>query len=88
MAVKNSPGRKPGGKPVVKKAGGETRTRVAAILDSLSSKIEEKMKREEFDPAVGDFVKILQLKEQFQEHEIPEEIRVIWLETEKSKSGD
>jgi hypothetical protein len=62
--------------------------RIAKILDSLSSEMEKKIAQGEIEPGIGDLVKILQFQEQYQGKELPEEVRVIWLETEESKPGE
>jgi hypothetical protein len=66
-------------------AASRTRERLEAILEALSTKLEEKIKKGEVNLAIADLLKILQYEGTLREQEIPEEVKVIWMETENSK---
>jgi hypothetical protein len=86
-----------------KKAGGRTpkscaecshwkevrrQIRLSEFLNAALTDIEGKLQNKELKPTMGDYLKLLQM-EQDNEHEIPKEIRVTWVEpTAPSDSGE
>jgi hypothetical protein len=57
--------------------------RVGAVLASVLGKMEDKLKADDFKPSLADYMKLMQLEKEFGDEET-EEIRVTWVEPEKS----
>ncbi len=55
-------------------------------LDELLDKVEAKLQAQNFRPSVGDFVRLLQLRREF-EDERPREITVTWVEPSEDESA-
>lgn len=54
---------------------------IARILGKAVDKIEEKLKDDKFDPSVSEYLKLLQVEQEYeQELNPPEEILVTWVE--------
>lgn len=51
----------------------------AELVGSVIKNIEEKLKRNELKPTVGDFIRLVQLKKELDEEQ-PREIEVSWVE--------
>ena len=62
---------------------------IAGILEKAVAKFESKLKAEGFQPTVGEYLKLVQIEQEYErELNPPEEIRVTWVEptTESSNS--
>jgi hypothetical protein len=53
--------------------------RVVDVLTTVITKMEAKLKEEEFKPSLADFLKLVQLEKEIGE-EVPKEIKVTWVE--------
>jgi hypothetical protein len=54
---------------------------IAGILEKAVNKIEEKLQDKAFEPSVSEYLKLLQMEQEYeQELNPPEEIRVTWVE--------
>lgn len=54
---------------------------IAGILEKAVTKIEKRLGDPEFDPSVSEYLKLLQMEQEYeQELNPPEEIRVTWVE--------
>jgi hypothetical protein len=56
--------------------------RVGKVLENLISKMEEKLKTDEFKPSLADYLKLMQWQKEIGE-ELPKEIKVTWVEPVK-----
>jgi hypothetical protein len=56
--------------------------RVGKVLENLISKMEEKLKTDEFKPSLADYLKLVQWQKEIGE-ELPKEIKVTWVEPVK-----
>ncbi len=78
--------RKPAGKVANTgaKSRQETKTKVE-LIEEMLSEFKEKLEEGEVKVTVGDFIKLLQLREELEKEE-PKEIRVRWVETQETES--
>ncbi len=53
--------------------------RIAQLLETAITKMEEKLKNEDFKPSVPDFLKLLQMEQELAQGET-KEIKVTWVE--------
>ncbi len=60
----------------------------AAFVREVISKIEEKLRKDDAKPSVGDFIRLVQLEKELEEEEQPKEIQVSWVEPERSGEDD
>ena len=56
--------------------------RVSGVLMNVITKMEEKLKAEEFKPSLADYLKLVQMEKEIGEEET-KEIRVTWIEPVK-----
>jgi len=57
------------------------RLRISELLGKAISKFEKKLDSDDFKPTVGDYVKLVQMEQEFEkETEAPKEIKVTWVE--------
>ena len=86
--AKTTPGRKNCANCPIAKGKGlrPADTLVEKVLEEIETKIAE----DQLKPTVGDFLRLLQYREEKQEHEQPKEIKVTWVEPEEktSESGE
>jgi hypothetical protein len=81
-------------KPACEKCGrtnkGTRKKKAAALVDQVLSKIEEQIEAQTLKPTVGDYLRLLQYREEMQEGEVPREIKVTWVEpgTAESERGE
>jgi hypothetical protein len=61
------------------------RLRVSGILKQVIAKMELKLQADEYKPSLADFLKLVQLEKEFGDEET-QEIRVTWVEPEKSST--
>ena len=59
--------------------------RVGKVLDSVITKMEEKLNAEEFKPSLADYLKLMQMEKDLAGEE-PKEIKVTWVEPVKSST--
>ena len=57
----------------------KNKLRVGKVLDNVITKMEEKLKAEEFKPSLADFLRLVQMEQEAGEEE-PKEIKVTWVE--------
>ncbi len=62
------------------------RIRISELLGKAMKTLEEKIANSELKPTVGDYLKLLQLEQEF-EQEAPKEIKVTWVEPGKTSDG-
>ena len=63
---------------------GSIRSRIAKLVDTMTSDFENKAEKGESN-SVTELAKLAQLEKDVAGQETPEEVRVIWLESENSK---
>ncbi len=61
------------------------RMRVGDLLAEAVGAIEAKLKGKELKPTMGDYLKLLQLEQEFEKGE-PKEVKVTWVEPEAASS--
>lgn len=71
-------GRKSGGKHGTPKTPEATPSFGRAVLMAAMKKIEEKLKKDEYNPTLSDFIRLVQLEKEMAEDEPLREIRVSW----------
>jgi hypothetical protein len=54
---------------------------LSEFLTTLRTNLEDRLKKEEVKPSIGDYLKVLQLEKEL---ETPEEIQVTWVEPKES----
>ena len=59
--------------------------RVNTILTSVITKMEDKLREADFKPSLADFLRLVQLEKETGEEE-PKEIKVTWVEPDKSST--
>ena len=59
--------------------------RVNTVLTSVITKMEDKLKEADFKPSLADFLRLVQLEKETGEEE-PKEIKVTWVEPDKSST--
>ena len=59
--------------------------RVNTVLTSVITKMEDKLREAEFKPSLADFLRLVQLEQETGEEE-PKEIKVTWVEPDKSST--
>jgi hypothetical protein len=59
--------------------------RVSTVLKSVISKMEDKLQEKDFKPTLADFLRLVQLENET-EGEEPKEIKVTWVEPDKSST--
>lgn len=62
------------------------RVRIAEMLKQAIGAIETRLENKELKPTMGDYLKLLQMEQDFEE-EGPREIKVTWVGPEGSSSG-
>jgi hypothetical protein len=77
-------------KPVGKKREGEKKAarkrKASALVDQVLSRIEEQIESQTLKPTVGDYLRLLQYREEMQDGDEAKEIRVTWVEPQKAES--
>ncbi len=63
------------------------RIRISELLAQAMETLESRIKKKELKPTVGDYLKLLQLEQEF-EQETPKEIKVTWVEPPPASSGE
>jgi hypothetical protein len=69
-----------------KKTGRRGRQKAAELVEQVLSKIEQKITADEIKPTVGDYLRLLQYREEIQDTEQPKEIRVTWVDPQTAES--
>ena len=59
--------------------------RVSTVLKSIITKMEAKLEEADFKPSLADFLRLVQLENETEEEE-PKEIKVTWVEPDKSST--
>ena len=59
--------------------------RVSSVLKSVLTKMEAKLQEKDFKPTLADFLRLVQLENET-EGEEPKEIKVTWVEPDKSST--
>jgi hypothetical protein len=59
--------------------------RVNTVLTSVITKMEEQLNEKDFKPSLADFLRLVQLEKENGEEE-PKEIKVTWVEPDKSST--
>ena len=59
--------------------------RVSTVLKSVITKMEAKLQEADFKPSLADFLRLVQLENETGEEE-PKEIKVTWVEPDKSST--
>ena len=73
-------------KPKEKKKPGESGGPETGVVKELLKKVEAKLTKEVAKASLGDYIRLRQLQRELEEEE-PKEIKVTWVETEKSDAG-
>ena len=63
------------------------RIRISELLAKAMRTLESKIKEKELKPTVGDYLKLLQMEQEF-EQETPKEIKVTWVEPGQASDGE
>ena len=63
------------------------RIRISDLLAKAMETLESKIQNKELKPTVGDYLKLLQIEQEF-EQDTPKEIRVTWVEPPPTSSGE
>jgi hypothetical protein len=63
----------------------KNKLRVSAVLKSVITKMEAKLQEPDFKPSLADFLRLVQLENETEEEE-PKEIKVTWVEPDKSST--
>ena len=63
----------------------KSKLRVGQVLKTVITNMETKLKADEFKPSLADYLKLVQMEKELGD-EGPQEIRVTWVEPERSKS--
>jgi hypothetical protein len=58
---------------------------VNTVLTSVITKMEDKLREADFKPSLADFLRLVQLEQETGEEE-PKEIKVTWVEPDKSST--
>jgi hypothetical protein len=61
--------------------------RVAKLLQTAITKMEEKLEAEDFKPSIAEYLKLLQLDQELSQDEI-KEIKVTWVEPTPASNGE
>ena len=59
--------------------------RVSTVLTSVITKMEDKLKEADFKPSLADFLRLVQLENETGDEE-PKEIKVTWVEPDRSST--
>jgi hypothetical protein len=62
------------------------RIRISELLAKAMEKLEGRIESQELKPTVGDYLKLLQIEQEF-EQETPKEIKVTWVEPPPASDG-
>ncbi len=62
------------------------RIRITELLTQAMATLESRIKEKELKPTVGDYLKLLQMEQEF-EQESPKEIKVTWVEPAAGRNG-
>ena len=68
------------------KARKSGRQKASDLVEQVLSKIEQKITSDEIKPTVGDYLRLLQYREEIQDSEAPKEIRVTWIDPQTAES--
>ena len=60
------------------------RLRVEGVLTKVIEKMEDNLKTIDFKASLADYLKLLQLEKEIVGEEVPKEIKVTWVEPDKS----
>jgi hypothetical protein len=63
------------------------RIRISELLAKAMKTLESRIKGTELKPTVGDYLKLLQMEQEF-EQETPKEIKVTWVEPGHASDGE
>ena len=63
----------------------KNKLRVSTVLKSVITKMEAKLQEPDFKPSLADFLRLVQLENETDEEE-PKEIKVTWVEPDKSST--
>lgn len=61
-------------------------TRAERMVERVLGSIEEKIQTDQLKPTVGDYLRLLQFREEMQANEPPKEIRVTWIDSSEATS--
>jgi len=64
----------------------QRRQKASAMVEKVLKTIEDKIGSAELKPTVGDYLRLLQFREEIEQDEQPKEIRVTWVETKGTES--
>ena len=78
--------KKPGCKKCEGKQTAARKRKASALVDQVLSKIEEQIESQTLKPTVGDYLRLLQYREEIQEGDEAKEIRVTWVEPQTAES--
>lgn len=67
-------------------ARGEGLKPAEALVEKVLGEIEAKIHEDQIKPTVGDYLRLLQYREEMQDSDQPKEIKVTWVDTDATKS--
>jgi hypothetical protein len=67
-------------------AKGEGLKPAEALVEKVLGEIEAKIHEDQIKPTVGDYLRLLQYREEMQDSEQPKEIKVTWVDSDAMKS--
>jgi hypothetical protein len=62
------------------------RKRQARVVSGLLKKLEQKLGDDELRATLGDYIRLVQLRKELEEDDEPREIKVTWVEPERTGS--
>jgi hypothetical protein len=60
----------------------------AAMLEQMLEKVSDQLARAEVKPTIGEYLRLLQFREEIRDDEQPKEIRVTWVEPMERSEGE